>query len=486
MDDDTLEKLYLLDSVQSLLSPSLPSPPPSPRQSTVLEAPASSIVLSSAAGDSVSSSATARATWTGGARAPAPPPPLGLGFEPSHYSDLLHTHSTIPSKRARSSPSAPPSHSALAPPPTADPRRPSRTSLEGTNGLTPDIRASPFSTPRTRPPVTHDEPKVGSEDWTKNFSKDRLRKMAARFRATGRELKHMGDKLAQESTANHAVALAYQTDAILLYVFAFWCDDQAAKTCIAQNWQTIFGLVAYVKRAAQKAKLGLLEGICTRMESIAVYTLAMYEQKQLNHRGAQLLASGAAASTLTSSSTKLPVASSSVIVPPRSNLPAPPPSLPPRPGPPPASGASQDSQSPASAASPPGMVASGSAPATAGSSIEVLKLFVKAGSELFRYQRLWDEAAAHFSPDALARSLPSTLELCLQSSIWIDPGTFVWPQPRVTEEGEEGGLHTWAFAWPVELGKPMMVVHTVALMRCMLQEWARENARGFTLTSVDV
>ncbi|SCZ96704.1 BZ3500_MvSof-1268-A1-R1_Chr4-1g06637 [Microbotryum saponariae] len=106
------------------------------------------------------------------------------------------------------------------------------------------------------------------------------------------------------------------------------------------------------------------------------------------------------------------------------------------------------------------MVASGSAPATAGSSIEVLKLFVKAGSELFRYQRLWDEAAAHFAPDALARSLPSTLELCLQSSIWIDPGTF--------------------------LGKPMMVVHTVALMRCMLQEWARENARGFTLTSVDV
>ncbi|SGY90806.1 BQ5605_C039g11829 [Microbotryum silenes-dioicae] len=479
MDDDTLEKLYLLDSVHRLLSPSLPSPPPSPRQSTVLEAPASSFVLSSAAGDSVSSSATARATWTGGARAPAPPPPIGLGFEPSHHSDLLHTHGTLPSKRARLSPSAPPSHSALPPPPTADrARRPSRISFEGTNGLTPDIRA----TPRIRPPVTHDEPKVGSEDWTKNFSKDRLRKMAAQFRATGRELKHTGDKLARESTANHAVALAYQTDAILLYVFAFWCDDQAAKMCIAQNWQTIFGLVAYVKRAAREAKLGLLEGICTRMESIAVYTLAMYEQKQLNHRGAQLLASGAAAS----SSTKLPVASSSVIVPPRLNLPPPPPSLPPRPGPPPACGASQDSQSPASAASPPAMVGSGSAPAPAGSSIEVLKQFVKAGSELFRYHRLWDEAAAHFSPDALARSLPSTLELCLQSSIWIDPGTFVWPQPRIREEGEEGGLHTWVFAWPVELGKPMMVVHTVAFMRCMLQEWARENARGFTLTSVDV
>ncbi|SCV67382.1 BQ2448_6028 [Microbotryum intermedium] len=370
--------------------------------------------------------------------------------------------------------------------------------LNRTNGLTPDIRASPFLTSRIRPPFSYDEPRAGPDDWKKDFGKDRLRKMAAQCvtehignKEAGRELKHTGDKLARESTANHAVALAYQTDAILLYVFAFWCDDQAAKTCIAQNWRTIFGLVAYVKRAAEKAQLGLLQGICTRMESIAVYTLAMYEQKQLNHRGAQLLASGAVASTSTSAT--LSVAPSPVIPRPRSNLPPPPPSLPPRPGPPPASGASQDSQSPLSAASPPAIVASGSAPvpSNAGSLIEVLKLFVKAGSELFRYQRLWDEASAHFAPDALARSFPSTLELCFQTSVWIDPATFVWPQPRVREEGEEGeeeegGHHTWAFAWPVELGKPMMVVHTVAFMRCMLQEWARENARGFSLTTVDV
>lgn len=54
------------------------------------------------------------------------------------------------------------------------------------------------------------------------------------------------------------MALAKQTEAILLYVFAFWCDDQAAKTCISQNWQSIFGLVAFVKRAAEKANLSLV------------------------------------------------------------------------------------------------------------------------------------------------------------------------------------------------------------------------------------
>lgn len=83
------------------------------------------------------------------------------------------------------------------------------------------------------------------------------------FRERGRELKHSGDKIAREakSTQQTAVAIAKQTEAILLYVFAFWCDDQAAKTCITQNWHSVFGLIAFVKRAAEKAHLSIIVGL---------------------------------------------------------------------------------------------------------------------------------------------------------------------------------------------------------------------------------
>lgn len=42
-------------------------------------------------------------------------------------------------------------------------------------------------------------------------------------------------------------------DAVLLYVYSFWCEDEAAaidagtsSVVIAVNWNTIFGLLKYV------------------------------------------------------------------------------------------------------------------------------------------------------------------------------------------------------------------------------------------------
>lgn len=50
-------------------------------------------------------------------------------------------------------------------------------------------------------------------------------------------------------------------DAVLLYVFAFWCDDQAAKTCVVKNWQSIFGLLTFVKSRAEKSGMAIVVGI---------------------------------------------------------------------------------------------------------------------------------------------------------------------------------------------------------------------------------
>ena len=88
-----------------------------------------------------------------------------------------------------------------------------------------------------------------------------------RYRSAGRELKHSGDATARSATSlrDSHLAIVQQAEAVLLYVFAFWCDDQAARGCIIQNWQSIFGLLAFVKRAAEKANLGIVVGVwCVR------------------------------------------------------------------------------------------------------------------------------------------------------------------------------------------------------------------------------
>jgi hypothetical protein len=48
------------------------------------------------------------------------------------------------------------------------------------------------------------------------------------------------------------LSIVYHTDAITLFVFASWCDDQAARRCITQGWESIFGLLGFVKAAAKK------------------------------------------------------------------------------------------------------------------------------------------------------------------------------------------------------------------------------------------
>lgn len=100
-------------------------------------------------------------------------------------------------------------------------------------------------------------------------------------------MKHSGDKRMREyqptATNRHipVLALFEQVDAIILYAYAFYCEDQAIGSlrtrqptngstetsdatkegigksnwragCIAENWKSIFGLVAFVKGRAEK------------------------------------------------------------------------------------------------------------------------------------------------------------------------------------------------------------------------------------------
>ena len=123
------------------------------------------------------------------------------------------------------------------------------------------------------------------------WSRDRFKRLASICRERGRALKHSGDRRMREYAPQTAVgsarlvpilALLEQVDAIILYSFAFWCEDQAAGSlrqpsssgpvtalptsqsssgaaqsrwkpgCVVENWRSIFGLVAFAKSRSEK------------------------------------------------------------------------------------------------------------------------------------------------------------------------------------------------------------------------------------------
>lgn len=102
-----------------------------------------------------------------------------------------------------------------------------------------------------------------------------------RFQREARSLKHAGDELLrgeEQGSKRQLAGLATLTDAVLLFMFGFWCDDtrhasaesapsssssssSASVPVNAKNWQSVFGLLRYVKGLASKQSLGTLASI---------------------------------------------------------------------------------------------------------------------------------------------------------------------------------------------------------------------------------
>ncbi|GAA6063099.1 hypothetical protein JCM10212_003297 [Sporobolomyces blumeae] len=431
MADERAQILALLSSVRPLLVPDLPSPPPSPPPSAA----------ANGQGKRKHESIDQR------------------GQEGGAASD---------SKRPRPAPPAPP------PPPTFDVKPP-----------TPELRTAKLAAPPAPQSVAmRSSPRIGGNaslsehaagatggelDWRKEWPKERLRKLGAQCRDLGRQLKHSGDSLARRSTTPTAtlLSLAHQLDAILLYVFAFWCDDQASKTCLGQNWNSVFGLIAFVKKASEKEGQVVLTAICNRMEAIAVYTLSMHEQKGLFFKATQLShfqsqSTKPAAPSLTHAKPSAPVNGARPPPPPPPPAggrppppppPAPPalPAPPPPPAPPPAP--PSDSRSPSGQASalspastaqpspspsahpslplppPPPPAPSGTVSAPSGSSTastksyeDFLRQFLRASPDLFKFQKLYDESCQVLSdPSFLQAEYPESWDAFHSPSVQIDP-----------------------------------------------------------------
>jgi hypothetical protein len=93
-----------------------------------------------------------------------------------------------------------------------------------------------------------------------------------RYRKRGRELKHRGDQRRKEASTNKHLSTSpekemflaslEQTDAILLYMYGFWCEDMASNgSCIVANWTSLYGLLKYVYSYHESKKMTFLAGL---------------------------------------------------------------------------------------------------------------------------------------------------------------------------------------------------------------------------------
>lgn len=66
--------------------------------------------------------------------------------------------------------------------------------------------------------------------------------------------------LASPRGANIHAALE-QTDALLLYTYGFWCEDQGGGICVPANWTSLYGLLKYVYLCHERNQMPILSGL---------------------------------------------------------------------------------------------------------------------------------------------------------------------------------------------------------------------------------
>jgi hypothetical protein len=129
------------------------------------------------------------------------------------------------------------------------------------------------------------------------------------YRHRGRELKHRGDdrrrdlatskRLASSPEKEALVASLEQMDALLLYTYGFWCEDQAvgANSCVVANWTSLYGLLKYVYDQLSKNKMTVLAGLCRLLEAFVRRHDGSHEMRLLSHRLSKTIASNSTTSS---------------------------------------------------------------------------------------------------------------------------------------------------------------------------------------------
>lgn len=126
----------------------------------------------------------------------------------------------------------------------------------------------------------------------REWSKQEYTRTGTAYQAIGRALKHSADRRSKERLADdddagssrksRLTALYEQTEAILCFAYAFWCEDQASappRSCITANWSSLLGLLHYNREKHDKHGHTVFAGLCRFLEALVLQHLANHEKR---------------------------------------------------------------------------------------------------------------------------------------------------------------------------------------------------------------
>lgn len=146
------------------------------------------------------------------------------------------------------------------------------------------------------------------------WTKDKLSSAASYYQSKARSLKHSSDRTLREAVApdsasvlaQRQAAVFGQTDAVLLYVYAFWCEDALATlnagssvdgpTVIVSNWRSMLDLVKFVAAKHERRREWALAALCHLVEGLLLRHISAYESRQVQRNLSRLAAASATAS----------------------------------------------------------------------------------------------------------------------------------------------------------------------------------------------
>lgn len=360
------------------------------------------------------------------------------------------------------------------------------------------------------------------------WSKSRFSSLSAHYQSKGRELKHCGDRRTREAGSSSSqpsssasasqqrqIAIYEQTEAVLLYVYGFWCEDAAATLANASgagegsaspavmvgNWRSLLGLIHYVGSYHERRGECALGALCRLVEGLVLRHMSGYEARQVGRHLAKLAASSGQPAGQTGSSAAQSPAPGDVA---------------------PSPAARSDTTN--GVGSPP-----------SGTAADVHASLADLAANLGRVQRDEDRAAklvaqargssggsgsssiaqgviGALSNASLARDFPQTWATCQRGALvrgdaWssataVDPAAVSSAHPRVKEDGEaEGDDDAGVWAWPfIEASGPApasgaggvatggaCLPHVVCFGRALLRERAQRcGLRGFELAELGI
>ncbi|KAK0550413.1 hypothetical protein OC846_003680 [Tilletia horrida] len=360
--------------------------------------------------------------------------------------------------------------------------------------------ASSLSRSISRTPPAQEADLLPIKEWTV----ESLQKAAKAFKERGRKLKHAGDARVRSNTSSSPqvnartgrtgkqeaseIAALEHMDAILHFVYSFWCEDQAhalkarngtpsSVTSNPNNWASLFPFLEFTAKFHPRVGWTHLAGFTKLVEAMIRQLLVSHEQRQTNSRIAKLNANARVNLTAVLEGKAGNDVDMEDEAPPTPGGPET------QPGSEQASSGHRGDDSTAS-----NRLGSHHAHDHAGDKAaveahlkelnELTQSIARSTKEADRVSNMFTEARSELSYTVLREHFPLTWAACIASDLDSASSALHVDPDEAIAFGSEGRISLARFAWPIEFNSSLS--HVVCFGRALVAELARSKKVNYT------